>query len=107
MDTLTEARAVVAPKRRVSSETAMTDSLTLAPPLVALGGNVNNLTAYRTARSSTPSRTWPNLARIQAAPHRAPSRSGLLPGSRRAVSCAVSLSRQFVDPRVCCYDTDA
>src|SRR2546423_12721105 len=32
MDKLTEARAVVAPKRRVSSDTLMTDSLTLEPP---------------------------------------------------------------------------
>ena len=33
---LTEARAVVAPKRRVSSDTLMTGSLTLEPPIVAL-----------------------------------------------------------------------
>jgi len=32
MDKLTEARAVVAPKRRVSADTLMTDSLTLEPP---------------------------------------------------------------------------
>src|SRR5260370_18171637 len=33
MDKLTEARAVLAPKRRVRSETLMTDSLTPEPPL--------------------------------------------------------------------------
>src|SRR5258706_15396779 len=33
MDKLTEARAVLAPNRRVSSDTTMTDSLTLEPPI--------------------------------------------------------------------------
>src|SRR5258708_8412595 len=33
MDKLTEARAVLAPKRRVRSETLMTDSLTPEPPV--------------------------------------------------------------------------
>src|SRR3990172_8118374 len=37
MDKLTEARAVLAPKQRVRSDTLMTDSLTLKPPIVALG----------------------------------------------------------------------
>jgi hypothetical protein len=32
MDTLTAARAVLAPKRRVSSDTSMTDSLILERP---------------------------------------------------------------------------
>ena len=39
MDKLTEAKAVLPPKRRVNSDTLMTDSLTLEPPVVALGHN--------------------------------------------------------------------
>jgi len=35
MDKVTEARAVLSPKRRVSSDTLMTGSLTLEPPIVA------------------------------------------------------------------------
>jgi hypothetical protein len=34
MDKLTDARAVVAPKRRVNPDTLMTDSLILEPPIV-------------------------------------------------------------------------
>jgi hypothetical protein len=37
MDTLTEARAFLAPKQRVSSDTLMTDSFILEPPNVTLG----------------------------------------------------------------------
>src|SRR6267378_974995 len=35
MDKVTEASAVLSPKRRVSSDTLMTGSLTLEPPIVA------------------------------------------------------------------------
>ena len=40
MDKLTESSAVFAPKRRVSSDTLMTDSLTFEPPIVALDERV-------------------------------------------------------------------
>src|SRR5438034_2754983 len=54
MDKLTESRAVVAPKRRVRSDTLMTDSLTLEPPIVA-----RLSVTRRVPRSRSPSRLHP------------------------------------------------
>jgi hypothetical protein len=41
MDRLTEANAVLAPKRRVNPDTLMTDSLTFEATIVAPGNGVN------------------------------------------------------------------
>src|SRR5712692_4596736 len=68
MDTLTESRAVLAPNRRVSSETLMTDSLTLEPPIVDA---CSSLTA---AAPTVTTRRW--RRRYRAAPPHHANRRG-------------------------------
>jgi len=93
MDKLTEARAVLAPKRRVSSDTLMTDSLTLEPPIVALGNNVSKPAhryegASRTIQWNMQAELLSKLLLICRAHRKRPNRAGceaakpLVSGSR-------------------------
>src|SRR6185436_19593685 len=62
MDRLTEARAVLAPKRRVSSDTLTTDSFIFEPPIVA--GGMSSRTgshAAATKRRRRPLAPYPGM----------------------------------------------